>query len=245
MNPSGRYLLAFLAAATTHVAVLLGVRTRPFFAPPEFAVEPTPPGVEVELVAAPPAAAPSMPAAPPEPAPDIADIPPVPEAPALPAPPPTPEAVPAPTVQPAAVPTPEPPLSAPRPRLAKPPRRSTASPRGDGSSATPGRDATSAPALPGATSTGYSAPGYRRNPQPPYPEEARRLGQQGVVHLRVEVDPRGRVGDVFVIRSSGYPLLDESAASTVRTRWLFKPARRGEAPVGAPVTVPIRFTLDR
>lgn len=85
---------------------------------------------------------------------------------------------------------------------------------------------------------------YRRNPAPDYPEEARRLRQEGVVLLRVQVNARGRVDEAEVERSSGSPSLDQAATRAVR-RWEFEPARRGDTPVASTVTVPVRFRLER
>jgi protein TonB len=48
---------------------------------------------------------------------------------------------------------------------------------------------------------------------------------------------------VSVKQSSGFPLLDDSATSTVRGRWRFIPARHDGVPVESRVTVPIRFRL--
>jgi len=53
----------------------------------------------------------------------------------------------------------------------------------------------------------------------------------------------GEVGTVSILKSSGSRLLDESAASTVKNRWRFRPATRGGKPVTLTVTVPIRFEL--
>ena len=44
-------------------------------------------------------------------------------------------------------------------------------------------------------------------------------------------------------QSSGYGMLDTSAAETVRERWRFVPARRNGVPVESTVTVPIRFRI--
>jgi protein TonB len=76
------------------------------------------------------------------------------------------------------------------------------------------------------------------------PLVARRLGQEGLVLLDVLVAPDGSAADVQVRRSSGFPLLDQSAASTVRQRWRCVPARRGGTPVESRVTVPIRFRRE-
>jgi protein TonB len=44
-----------------------------------------------------------------------------------------------------------------------------------------------------------------------YPEQAKRLGLEGTVTLFVELSGDGRVEDVRVVESSGYPILDHAA----------------------------------
>lgn len=83
---------------------------------------------------------------------------------------------------------------------------------------------------------------YLHNPAPDYPLQARRSREQGTVLLRVEVSPQGSALLVAVEQSSGWPALDEAAASAVR-RWRFEAARRGRDPVAAWVLVPIEFDL--
>jgi protein TonB len=96
----------------------------------------------------------------------------------------------------------------------------------------------------GDGSDGLARPAHGSNPKPPYPLAARRLGVEGVVTLEVLVRPDGTPAEVHVRRSSGSPLLDESALDTVRSRWRFIPARRGDVAVESRVTFPIRFRLD-
>ena len=96
----------------------------------------------------------------------------------------------------------------------------------------------------GGDGSGGARVAYGTNPLPLYPLVARRLGKEGVVLLEVLVAPDGRAAEVRVLRSSGFPPLDESAATTVRERWRFVPARRGGTPVESRVTVPIRFRLE-
>lgn len=112
---------------------------------------------------------------------------------------------------------------------------------GDGSSPVPGQDATTLHAAGGGQTS--ARPNYLKNPVPPYPLEARRLGQQGLVLLRVAVDARGQAERVELAQRSGFSLLDASAVTTVR-RWKFRPARVGGLPVACDVEVPIRFTLE-
>jgi protein TonB len=93
--------------------------------------------------------------------------------------------------------------------------------------------------------TGMAAqPDYGVNPKPPYPILARRLGAQGVVLLRVQVREDGTVATVELARSSGFSMLDDSAARTVRESWRFVPARIDGAPIASWVEVPIRFVLE-
>lgn len=83
---------------------------------------------------------------------------------------------------------------------------------------------------------------YLHNPQPPYPEMARRLGQQGRVVLRVRVNAQGTPLAIDVHRSSGFSRLDDAARAAVE-HWRFVPARRGNDAVESSVLVPIQFDL--
>jgi TonB family protein len=85
-------------------------------------------------------------------------------------------------------------------------------------------------------------PRYDGNPKPPYPRNARRRGYDGVVVLKVEILPNGRVGELRVKKSSGHHILDKSALNTVK-KWKFIPAKRGEDPIRIWAEVPIKFEL--
>lgn len=84
---------------------------------------------------------------------------------------------------------------------------------------------------------------YLRNPAPVYPSIARRMREQGLVVLRVFVQPDGRPSEVAVGTSSGFRRLDSAALDAVRS-WTFVPARRGKEPVAAWVLVPVHFRLN-
>jgi protein TonB len=86
-------------------------------------------------------------------------------------------------------------------------------------------------------------PKYYRNPKPPYPRIARRKGYEGIVVLKVEILPNGRVGEIRVKTSSGHRMLDRSALKTVKG-WKFIPAKQGEDPIGMWAEIPIRFDLE-
>jgi TonB family protein len=75
-----------------------------------------------------------------------------------------------------------------------------------------------------------------------YPRVALRNRQQGTVVVRLLVLPSGEVGDVSVVKSSGYPQLD--AAALVETgNWRYLPAVRDGEAVSAEIDVAIRFRL--
>jgi protein TonB len=95
----------------------------------------------------------------------------------------------------------------------------------------------------GATNAVASLPNYRSNPAPSYPFESRRLKQQGLVWLDVEVAESGDPRNVRVARTSGFPALDAAALDAVR-RWKFEPARLGGRAIAARVEVPVRFRLQ-
>jgi len=80
------------------------------------------------------------------------------------------------------------------------------------------------------------------NPAPDYPLEARRALQQGRVLLLVQLDAAGKVVQVRLRRSCGWPSLDEAAMAAVQ-QWRFMPAVAGSRPAASHVLVPIRFTL--
>lgn len=78
--------------------------------------------------------------------------------------------------------------------------------------------------------------------EPAYPASEIRMEHVGTVVLSVEVLPNGRVGDVRIERSSGYPALDESAVREAR-RWRLVPGTRDG--IAAPMwkQIPITFRL--
>ena len=85
-------------------------------------------------------------------------------------------------------------------------------------------------------------PLYRTNPLPEYPKIARRRGYQGSAVLEVLVDRNGKVVDLRVAKTSGYPILDKAAVTTVKD-WSFEPGVVGKERVAMWVRIPIRFEL--
>lgn len=79
-------------------------------------------------------------------------------------------------------------------------------------------------------------------PRPEYSTEARDHKHEGVVVLRVEVGPDGRVSDVKVQNPLGMGL-DEKAMAAVR-QWVYKPALKNGRPVAVQFDLSINFRLD-
>lgn len=86
-------------------------------------------------------------------------------------------------------------------------------------------------------------PRYDRSPKPRYPKIARRKGYEGVVVLKVEILPNGRVGKVRIKRSCGHDILDKSALKAVK-KWRFIPAKREGDPMRIWAEIPIKFELE-
>lgn len=75
-----------------------------------------------------------------------------------------------------------------------------------------------------------------------YPAASRRLGEEGRVVVRIDVDASGSASASNVAGSSGFARLDAAAACVIR-RLDFNPGRRDGAPVAASVMLPIVFRL--
>jgi protein TonB len=85
---------------------------------------------------------------------------------------------------------------------------------------------------------------YLNNPKPGYPSISRRLGEEGVVMLRVYVSAQGTPDQIQLLKSSGFARLDQAAQEAVG-RWRFVPARQGKIATAAWVQVPVSFQLRR
>lgn len=64
-----------------------------------------------------------------------------------------------------------------------------------------------------------------------YPESIRKKSGQGRVELMIEVGPDGRVEEIEVVKSSGYPRLDMNAKMAYRNA-VFSPSASGESATG-------------
>ena len=78
---------------------------------------------------------------------------------------------------------------------------------------------------------------------PTYPAISRRMGEEGKLVLRVELDENGRIDDAKVINSSGYERLDTAALTAVKS-WQCNPSRRNGQPIRAVALQPFNFVLQ-
>lgn len=78
---------------------------------------------------------------------------------------------------------------------------------------------------------------------PSYPSTSRRLGETGVVVLRVELSETGQVATARVQNSSGFDRLDEAALAAVRS-WRCTPPSRNGQPVRATALQPFNFVMQ-
>lgn len=242
---SGLWPLPVVATVLLHAAVIAAIVAH-FSASKDKTAEPA--VISVELI---PPPAPPQPQAPPS----ASTIPPVP-APAPPAlPVPKKSSAPKPAARPRAqdrpratrpaaeAKAPDKP-SAPRPAAPdttpiQPSSRATPADASPPSTPPASPAAPAAPARTAASEASYAA----TNRKPPYPALSRRYGEQGTVVLRVLVNPDGTAGAVELKASSGYPLLDESARTTVQA-WRFNPATSDGRPVAEWYQVSIPFKLQ-
>lgn len=129
----------------------------------------------------------------------------------------------------------EPTITVPQPS----PRTETVSVASAAPSHAPAVAAAAGPAVP-KTVQGVE---YLRAPQPVYPSISRRMGETGVVTLRVLVGERGTPEQVLVQKSSGSSNLDE-AGRQAALRALYKPYLEDGKAVSVYVLVPINFQLS-
>ncbi len=83
---------------------------------------------------------------------------------------------------------------------------------------------------------------YRQPPQPVYPAQSRRLGEQGEVRLKVRVDVQGMPAGIEILESSGSARLDQAAVQAVEAA-RFEPLTVNGVPTAALAIVPIRYEL--
>ena len=75
------------------------------------------------------------------------------------------------------------------------------------------------------------------------PLESRRQHEEGIVVLSLLLSPDGRVADISVVTSSGFPRLDRAAMDAVRD-WRWSPLTRNGAPVMVRGQLRVPFIRD-
>jgi len=78
---------------------------------------------------------------------------------------------------------------------------------------------------------------------PIYPKRALKLGQEGVVYLKILISESGVSEQIEFLKKSQYPLLNKSAINAVK-KWQFKPVIIGGKAVKSWVEVPIEFKIS-
>lgn len=78
---------------------------------------------------------------------------------------------------------------------------------------------------------------------PAYPALSKRLGEEGKLVLRVELDEKGYVSAAQVVNGSGFKRLDEAAMAAVKT-WRCTPPIRNGQPARAVALQPFNFVLQ-
>lgn len=84
---------------------------------------------------------------------------------------------------------------------------------------------------------------HLNNPAPAYPMLSRRLREEGTVLLQLLIEADGRISELEVLQSSGFPRLDQAALEAVQ-KWRFEPARQGDTAIAYRYQQPITFQLQ-
>lgn len=78
---------------------------------------------------------------------------------------------------------------------------------------------------------------------PPYPPDAKKAGQQGTVVLHILISAQGDVTSATVSKSSGVPILDQTAVSWVIAHWKYKPASQNGIAMASASDAQVVFNL--
>ncbi|MCV2370433.1 energy transducer TonB [Roseateles oligotrophus] len=104
--------------------------------------------------------------------------------------------------------------------------------------------ATAAPPSIGPRQLAPGAMRYLVEPQMTVPLASRRLGESGVVHLRIVVDARGFLKEVSLKKSAGFPRLDQQALQDIRSA-RFAPYLENGHPVEWETVALLSYELER
>ncbi|WP_334107202.1 energy transducer TonB [Methylobacillus sp.] len=84
---------------------------------------------------------------------------------------------------------------------------------------------------------------YRHQEMPTYPAMSKRLGEQGVALLRINVSETGMPETIQLEKSSGFDRLDKAALEAAK-KCRFNPYMRDNKPMRVTVIAPFRFSLS-
>ena len=77
-----------------------------------------------------------------------------------------------------------------------------------------------------------------------YPQESMKLGEEGATTIRYVILEDGTVGNVQILKSSGFTRLDQASVAMVKSRWRFQPATTNGKPVRVAMPAEIVFALS-
>lgn len=239
--PLGLRAGAGLAVIAVHAAIvaaiaMMGPEVMPVSQPETVAVRFVEIAPVVQTVEAPPAPTP------PAPKPEAKPQP-------KPKPPPKPLPKPKPVPQPKPEPAPEP-LPVSESAISAPPAPPAEAPAPETTSKAPpsgSPDASTRPASPAAPPSDQprliGQVDYAGNPPiPVYPRVSQRMREQGIVTIRVLINPRGSVDRATVQKSSGYQRLDDSALDAAKQA-RFKPYTENGVALAALADIPFNFNV--
>jgi protein TonB len=87
-----------------------------------------------------------------------------------------------------------------------------------------------------------SAVRYQYQPPLVFPPASERLGESGVVLLRILVDVQGRPTEVELVQSSGFSRLDQAAMAWIKAA-RFEPYKEGGTPRAFRVNAPVTYQM--
>ncbi|MBU3581546.1 energy transducer TonB [Polynucleobacter sp. AP-Capit-er-40B-B4] len=95
----------------------------------------------------------------------------------------------------------------------------------------------------GSSSLGLIPRQVLHNPKPNYPFLSRKLREQGLVMIKLCVNPAGFVDEASVFKSSGFQSLDRSALATL-SQWRFRPLISTISHSSQCFQAPVHFSLE-
>ncbi len=143
-------------------------------------------------------------------------------------------------VKPVAVPTPR--LTQKPSPIIETPQVSSETLSTDAATSSQGTESTETGTISQSTAKGNDRPDIIKRVDPHYPKVAIQRGMQGTAVFRVKVLASGDCGDIELVQSSGYAMLDNAAKQSLK-QWQFSPTQHTAMATGFWVEIPIAFVL--